>query len=147
MIENEKLVEWRIIRSKKGLPCLWETGGGYSNTGDAIIIASSDGKPKKPLYIRQRGHLACGEHALFVIMPCDIVVKANHHRYDFNIVVYRIVEIREDRAILERLCLYDRGEWDTTPPEGVLQAVEAAEKKATCYHCREPHYAASPQEE
>ena len=27
-----------IELSKRGLPCMWEEGGGYSNTGDSTII-------------------------------------------------------------------------------------------------------------
>ena len=30
----------RIELSKKGIPCLWECGGGWSNTGEAVACAA-----------------------------------------------------------------------------------------------------------
>jgi len=54
-------------KTAKGFPALWEEGGGYTNTGSAIIIAGSAGEPLRPFYIRRRGHLANGQHALLPI--------------------------------------------------------------------------------
>jgi len=137
-----------IERTKKGLPALWEYGGGKTNTGYARIIANGDGSPKKPVYIRRRGPLANEDHALFIISPGDLVIQASHHREDFAIQILRIAGIRQDSedgdiAILEQIYLYDMGEWDVDPPEYLLPAIEAAREKATCYHCRKPHYIAT----
>lgn len=131
-----------IERTKKGLPALWEYGGGKTNTGNSQIIANADGSPKKPVYIRRSGTLANSDHALFIITPGDLIIQAYHHRKDFTIRVFRIAGIREDEdtAILEQIFLYDMGEWDIEPPEYLLPAIEAAREKATCYHCRSPHY-------
>ena len=85
-----------IERTKKGWPALWEGGGGYSNTGDATIIAGPKGEKKTPLYIRRRGPLACSYHALFVVREGDIVIESSHHRGDFHHQIYRIVAIRGD---------------------------------------------------
>jgi len=57
----------KIEKTKKGYPALWEQGGGYTNTGEAQIIASSTGGPKKPVYIRRAGSLANGQHALIIL--------------------------------------------------------------------------------
>lgn len=209
-----------VERTKKGYPALWECGGGYTNTGKATIIASAEGKKKKPVYIRRRGHLACAEHALFVIEKGDYVIEANHHREDFEISIYKIInffteqyekpchrpigtitkkEFKEkfgikyeeaykkekyslrdmdeccsgfykitddiaftysfpeselvdlytiekitktiDYAGLEIVAKYSRGEWDVEPPACLKAAIKAAKEKATCYHCREPHFA------
>ena len=130
----------KIERTKKGLPAMWESGGGFSNTGRATIIANGDGTTKKPVYIRRRGPLACENHALFVVKPGDIVVEANHHRRDFEIRIWRIDQIREEDAQFTLVNEYSRGEWDIKPPEYLQAAVEAAKEKATCYHCRGPHY-------
>lgn len=128
-----------------------------SNTGDAQIIAGPNGEPKKPVYVRRRGHLACEEHALFIVAPGDIVVQADHHRRDFRTTVYRIKSIEEVKddwsgknfpaAIVEKLHEFDMGEWDVEPPENLLPAIDAAEEKATCYHCRSPHYVKEDDEE
>lgn len=129
-----------IERTKKGLPAMWESGGGYTNTGEAVIIANTDGLPKKPLYIRRRGSLACDNHVLFVVQPGDLVVEANHHRRDFEIKVWRISQILEEEAQLSLAHEYSQGEWDVEPPEYLRAAIEAVQEKAICYHCREPHY-------
>ena len=43
-----------LERTKKGLPALWEGGGGSSNTGDATLIAGPKGEKNTPLYIRRQ---------------------------------------------------------------------------------------------
>lgn len=146
----------KAILSKKGIPCLWEKGGGYTSTGDAQIICTADGKPKKPIYIRQRGSLACEEHALIPAQIGDVVIKASQHRGDFTIDILSIVEIKDDIAekkdwkgdVIERsrevitapVATFDMGEWDKEPPTELEAAIEAAKEKATCYHCRKPHF-------
>ena len=133
-----------IEKTKKGFPALWEAGGGYTNTGEATIIANKDGQPKKAIYVRRRGHLASGAHALIPIEVGDYIVKADHHREDFEIEIYKIVdfEIKEEDtyAIVELVHEFSREEWDKEPPAYLEQAVHTAMHKATCYHCREPHF-------
>ena len=133
----------QIERTKKGYPAMWESGGGYTNTGEATIIANKDGQPKKAVYIRRRGHLANGEHALFILEVGDYIVEANHHR-DFGIGIFRMLgfEDKEEEvyAIVEQVNCFSRGEWDAELPASLEAAVKAAMEKATCYHCREPHF-------
>ena len=129
-----------IDRTKRGLPALWEAGGGKTSTGQATIVAGPNGEPLKPIYIRRGGHLSCSEHALFVIRPNYIVVEAAHRRKDFSVHVWRIVRIDSDYAVLELLDSYSRGEWDGDKHERYTAAIKAAKDKATCYHCRTPHY-------
>lgn len=145
----------RIERTRKGFPALWEQGGGYTNTGEAIIIANPDGSPKTPIYIRQRGELANKHHALFLVSSGDLVIMADHHRKDFEIYIYKILLIREEEAELQLLASYQQGEWDNKDIAEAIEAVkqnnnhtyydigyaiEEAKNKAMCYHCREPHY-------
>ena len=153
-----------IERTKKGFPALWECGGGFTNTGEATIIAGKDGKAKNPIYIRKRGSLANGRHALIPIEVGDYVIEVDHHRKDFYISVMKIVDvdIEEQCATLESFALFSEGEWNDKNIERVFSAWEAgdlrsiddiddevyflcrailaAHEKATCYHCREPHY-------
>lgn len=140
-----KTREISLQQTRKGCPALWEWGGGYSNTGDACIIAGPKGEKKSPVYVRRRGHLAGGEHALFVIKKGDVIVFADHHRLDYNIEVCRIIDIqcREDDCIatIEVLDDYRDGEWAGDAHKNFEAAIEAAKKKAACYHCRSPHYA------
>jgi hypothetical protein len=147
-----------IERTKKGLPALWESGGGYSNTGEATIIAGPNGEKKVPLYIRRSGHLACAHHALFVVHVGDTVIESSHHRGDFHHKIYRLVAIRGDEAEIELIAEFSYGEWDTGPLGQKLEAdfarmaagepptmelsiaVDTAEAKATAYHCRSAYY-------
>lgn len=134
-----------LERTRSGLPVLWERGGGWSNTGSAVIVAGPAGEKKRPVYIRRRGHLAGGERALFVVRPGDHVTKASHHRFDFQVRVYRIVQIEDGeqpKAYAEEVASWDMGEWVPPLPTHLEAAVEAARKKATCYHCRGVHHAA-----
>lgn len=133
-------MKMEIERTKSGIPCVWESGGGYTNTGVATIIANIDGQPKKAVYVRKRGHLANGEHALIPVAVGDYVVKANHHRGDFEIEVYKIVEVQKEKALIKQVNNFSTGEWDAELPAYLETAVDTAIEKATCYHCREPHY-------
>lgn len=133
------MTKTRIEKTKKGYPAFWEAGGGSTNTGEATIIASKDGQPKKAIYIRSRGHLSNGEHALIPITVGDYIIRADHHRGDFEIFVYRITEISKEEASIKKIAEFSNGEWDNLP-QFLEDAVEAAMKKATCYHCRGPHF-------
>lgn len=131
--------------TKKGLPALWEFGGGRTNTGEARIICQADGSPKKPVYIRKRGVLANDNHALFIIEPGDIIIQADHHREDFIIKVFHVEEIVEEGgeklAALSQVACFSEGEWDNEEmAEKYSRAISVARAKALCYHCREPHY-------
>ena len=136
----------------RGLPCLWEGGGGYSNTGSATTVADARGRPKRPIYVRRRGHLACADHALIPVAVGDYVVEAGHHRRDFNITVLRLVEVPVPQpgaegygaARAEVVAEFSKGEWVPELPQHLQAAVEAAMEKATCYHCRSPHFVETP---
>ena len=137
---GRRMMKVEIERTRKGHPALWERGGGYSNTGVAQIICGERGEPLSPIYVRRRGHLANGSHALFVIRPGYHVIQADHHREDFYIKVLSVVEIEGDEAICNLVSLYSEGEWEPPLPNYLTAAVKAAVEKATCYHCRSPHY-------
>ncbi len=134
----------RIERSKKGYITLWECGGGYTSTGESRIICDRDGNPKKAIYIRKSGHLSNSRHALIVVESGDYIITAYHHRKDFTIKVHRIggfVNWNDvEYALTEPLYEFYKGEWDKQLPECLNAAVQAAQDKASCYHCREPHY-------
>ena len=121
-----------------------KTGGGYTNTGEATIIANKDGQPKEAIYIRSRGHLANGSHALFILEVGDYIVEVNHHRKDFEIEIFGVLDFKdkeeETYAVVEQVNCFSRGEWDVELPAYLEAVVQIAMEKATCYHCREPHF-------
>ena len=130
----------RVETTKKGHPAFWEAGGGCTNTGEATIIASQSGDPKKAIYIRSRGQLANAHHALVILEVGDYIIEANHHREDFEIEIYKILDFEEKTAVVEQVNCFSQNEWDAELPAYLEAAVQAAMEKATCYHCREPHY-------
>ena len=136
--------EIRIERTKKGYPAFWEAGGGLTNTGEATIITNKDGQPKKAIYVRRRGLLANARHALVILEVGDYIIEANHHRRDFVIEIFRVLDFEdkeeETYAVIEQVNCFSRGEWDAELPAYLEPAVQAAMQKATCYHCRKPHF-------
>ena len=132
----------QIELSKKGFPCMWEQGGGASNTGEATIIASPDGNPKSAIYIRRKGQLANSRHALIPIAKGDVVVRVSHHRQDFTILIYVVDGIDTDSLHAELVKIYEfsNGEWDTDPPTYLDAAILAAKHKSLDYHCRKPYF-------
>ena len=137
----EKII---VEKTKKGYPACWEAGGGHTNTGYATIISGIDGQPKKAVYIRTRGSLACEHHALVILEVGDHIVEADHHRRDFEIKIFRVTGFEDKQekkfAIAEQINCFSMGEWDADLPASLEAAVQAAIEKATCYHCREPHF-------
>lgn len=118
-----------ITRSKSGYPCLWERGGGYTNTGEAQIITDGQGYPKRAIAVRSHGDLACMNHALIPVHEGDHIVTVNRHRDKIAVQVERIVSIEGDtaRTVPETAPICDGAIW-------------AAAEKSNDYHCRVPHY-------
>lgn len=136
----------KLEKTQKGYAAFWERGGGFRNTGNACIVADREGQPKKAVYVRRRGHLANENHALIIVEPGDFIVFADHHREDFTITIYQIIDLKTDEsdniyAVTVKKRTFDLGEWDEDLPAHLEAAVEAAKEKALCYHCRCVHYA------
>lgn len=119
--------------SKKGIPCLWEQGGGFTKTGRATIIAGNNGAPKRAIYVRTHGVLACDEHALIPVQPEDYMIHAEHSHGQNFVEVYRIKEINLDEktAVVESV---------EKIPQQLSNAVDACVDKSYDYHCRSPYY-------
>lgn len=153
-IEGVGYKQYPIERTKRSLPAVWEAGGGYTNTGWARVIADKYGYPKAPIYIRRRGELAGGDHALIVVQPGDYIIEADHHRKDFEIEVLRVEKIPMDpedpkynEITVSRVAMFDQGEWFPTPPSSLDKAIEAVKAKATDYHCRHPIFVVGDDDE
>jgi len=129
--------------SKKGIPCLWEKGGSYTNTGEVQLIADMFGQRKKALFIRRGGQLSCQEHALIPVRVGDVVAQATHHRGEFDMCLYQIQSIDLDNKTLnlELVNAYGRGQWDTDLLAQYTNLIEATMAKAKDYHCKTVYYA------
>lgn len=120
----------RIELSKKGIPCLWECGGGWSNTGEAQIICDRKGNPKKTIFERTRGDLACKEHALIPVKNGDHIIRVDRHRDSYKVTAFVITKILDDVAECKRIRI----------TSNLYDAAEAAKQKTCIYHCRAAVY-------
>lgn len=141
-IMSNTLAKLELHISGSGLPCLWEEGGGWTNTGSSRIICDHFGNAKTAIYVLTHGDLCNGKHALIPVAVGDMVVEADRHREKYQIFVWKIIRIDGDEATL-RLLEYCR---DTTIDNMNVycDAVSAAMEKASDYHCRDIHFAWKP---
>lgn len=126
--------------TKRGHPALWECGGGMTHRGSAQIICRCNGEPKTFTYAPHGGHLACGQHALFIVEKNDIVIKVFTHNGGLEEGhIYQILDFQENKAVLREINNFSKGEWDQDL--GMFEhAVKAAHSKACDYHCRNIYY-------
>ena len=117
-----------IERSRSGIPCGWEQGGGWSNTGNVLLIGDKNGERKKALFVRNTGQLACNKHALIPICIGDRVLVLDRHGREFVTHSYVITDIAENYASLKEVDYMN------------LEMLTAAYEKSTDYHCRIPVY-------
>lgn len=125
--------EFELTVSKSGIACLWESGGGWSNTGYATVIAGTHGEAKKAIYVKTHGDLACKDHALIPVKVGDYVINAENNRKEENIEVYQITGINLDRKIAEAASVEQM-------PAHLQEAVDACVAKSYDYHCCTPYY-------
>jgi len=124
-----------------------ESGGGYTNTGWAQIVANLDGSTIKPYATAgHRGDLACGEHGWFSVINGLATVQAvrwtkNDPSVSVELAIHKVVQIGNTVQLVAE-ALFKGAVSDL--PESLAHyrsAVEAASAKACDYHCRSLHYA------
>ena len=143
---EKKVIRMHAELTKHGLVALWENGGGMTNTGQAQIIAKSDGTMPTAVYMPRSGHLSCGNHALIPVQPYFYLIQTYRSREEIEHHVYkisRVSKIGEPHVELTLINKFDRGEWDTPLEAFLVNAVNAAEDKVKSYHCRMACYARS----
>ena len=139
-----------IDTTKRGLPSVWESGGGMTSRGSATIIARPDGSKPRAVYIRRGGHLACGEHALVAVRKGYYLVHASVRRGTRSggrierIVETSVTDVHGERfeatATAEVINTFSEGSWDKPLDAKLEAAVEAAFGKASTYHNRSAWY-------
>ena len=136
MSETEtKIFDLEVTASN--LPAIWETGGGWSNTGRARIITDRNGNPKTALCLRHR----CNEdHALFILHEDDVIIEAWQHRGDYDIILWKVdkISLADGKAVASayKLAEYHKGCWSVEPRKSFTAAICAAMDKSIIYHCR-----------
>jgi hypothetical protein len=74
------------------------------------------------------------------------VIRADHHRLDFVIDIYKITEVKDEEVYGELINNFEQNYWMVPFDENLEEAVQAAKSKANHYHCREPHYVVKEEE-
>lgn len=119
-----------IVITKGGWPALWERGGALSRRGSATIVAEADGSKPRPILVKTRGHLACGQHALVGLRAGMYVISAGRSG---AVSIKRIKRVGvQGREVLAEVEEVDSS---SIPPK-LQPAVQAAVTKARTYHCR-----------
>ena len=119
-----------IVITKGGWPALWERGGALSRRGSATIVAEADGSKPRPILVKTRGHLACGQHALVGLRASMYVIHAGRSG---AVEIKRIkrLGVKNQKALVE----VEEVDSSSIPPK-LQPAVQAAKTKADTYHCR-----------
>lgn len=142
-----------VSKTKSGLPCIWECGGGMTSTGRAQVICKSDGGKKTALAL---SHRSLEGHALFVLNEGDLIIKVFRSREGLKIIVAKVNldRISEDRwsdygkiyrdVRFDVIMTYSDGEWDKEPSQGLEEAIKSAVEKSRDYHCRSAYWYLPP---
>lgn len=138
METKEKEQEYLEFVVCDGTACIWESGEGDKTGGYSVIVADYLGKPKRAFEIRTWGE----EHACVPIEVGDHVIDITHHEGDFEIDVWRIIELDFDNKVAPAYLVarFRKGKWTEKLPSYLRRAVRAGKLKAQCSKCSEPHY-------
>lgn len=119
----------------QGQPCVSESGGGATNTGNACIVAGPHGEMKTGF------RRDIGSCAYLPVSVGDLVITTEHQRGNHHLLVERITNINGEKADRELVAELRNEEWNPFPvPEELDAAIDAAFSKAECYHCNDLHY-------
>ena len=121
-----------VVVTRGGWPALWEEGGALSRRGYAVVITESDGSKPRPILIRTRGHLACGQHALVGLRAGMYVISAGRSGA-VDIKRIKRIGVQGEKVLAE----VEEVDSSSIPPK-LQPAVQAAKTKADTYHCRYP---------
>jgi hypothetical protein len=126
-----------------------EAGGGSTSTGWAACVASLDGEPLKPFGTAgHRGHLCNATHAWFAIEGGLVTAQAGYRAKSepttsVTLCEHRWIDDGGNTGHMVSQQLF-RGTLNELPAglEKFRAVLEAAARKATCYHCRCVHFSA-----
>lgn len=122
----------------------YECGGGLSNTGSATILCGPSGEPLKGVYLSR----SCNSvHAMFIRNSLIEVSTSYWNKGCFKFSTRLCYFYVDDNHLVKQKDLlqldFNSETLDETLPEihqKFRDAIIASTEKATCYHCREPHY-------
>lgn len=138
-----EMITFPVEVTKSGLPSLWEQGGAIGTVGYSQIICRQDGLPKTFTFAPQKGNLACGQHALFVLIPGDIVINIASSLVTHTVIHGLIMRIRslatKNVALAEIINVFKDGRWlsETGP---LTEAVSSAIAKSFDLNCHSIYF-------
>lgn len=128
-----------ILRSKKGHPVLFESGGGNLRSGSATLICGSRGERKDPIKIMVEGHTCNSDHALVPVAIGDYIITGTREKID----ILKVDSFNFDKLFVNvvpvRTWTEEEG-WDDELPKHLDLVVYAYFDKVNCYHCKHSHY-------
>lgn len=128
--------EGGILISKSGLPCMLESGGGYTNTGECKIIGNKDGGPCKAIYQYKNGPLACEEHAIIPIRVGHFILSMHREKRHYNYELMEVIGINKEGGYATFKVV--------EPGLKHYNMIQAAIEKCNTYHCRRAIYVSNP---
>ena len=123
-----------------------ERGGGRTASGKAQIICGLSGKPLNPFHVfsNPRGKFFAEKaHAIFSVPESVTMISFYRGSKNLNIRNFSLRMVHTRRYVIHESKIWS-GKIEDFPVElgKYSNAVAAAVAKASCYHCREPHYIA-----
>ena len=97
-------MEHTVELTRSGRVAVWEEGGGATNTGTAHLVAKKDGSPRRPYFIKKRGHLSCGQHALLPVVSGDYWVTVHRHKESYSLIIEQVSSVK----VVDRIKHLDR---------------------------------------
>lgn len=126
-MEEVKDKKIKIARSRKGIPCLWESLTTFEDLKRATVIFSADKKPKDSLFYNAEAI----KQALVPIKVGDYVSKAFQDKYGVALSVFKVTEISSMDNTATMVPVYRKSsqitEW--TNPEEYSEMISLTCKK------------------
>ncbi|MDD4931655.1 MAG: hypothetical protein PHG66_05950 [Candidatus Colwellbacteria bacterium] len=134
-----------------GIPCLFERGGGYYDSGEAMIITNWLAKKPKAIYI-SRSPVPCGEHALIPVRGGYFIIETAYDKRGSWVRIWRVAELVDSIAVCELIQERTNDDWSPMFAEvneetsaNLNDAISAAQNKSYDYNCRTVYWADGPQ--
>jgi len=139
---NIERVVITLTNSRK--PAHWESGGGTTSTGRAVIVTDRHYQRLDPLYVKRKGPLSNANHALLPLKKGYKLIYVWHFNEDFEIVIMELKSVKGNIGEFEVLNHFVEDSQHDWRDKLYSDAVKAGIAKSKDYHCRKPYYINEP---
>lgn len=140
-LPNGSNIERAIItltHSRK--PAYWESGGGTTSTGRAVIVTDRHYQRLDPLYVRRKGTLSNGNHALLPLRRGYKVIHVWHFNNEIEVVIMEVRGTKGNIGEFEVVAHFSEDTQHDWKDKLYADAIKAGINKSKDYHCRVPYY-------